>query len=643
MRLLLVIPSIVSYDFLRELCCDLVADGMEVHLACAAETMWGKAHAVEDDGVRRHDIKFARGMNPVHHLRAARELDRLVTRLQPDLVHVHFSAAIFTTALARTRRWPKTIATFHGVCFPAMQGWKAALLRVMETWATRRLDAVWVLTDDDRETLQAAAPSADVRRLAGFGLGCDLDQFTPPGEGERAALRAKFGIGHDEVVFIFVGRFVAFKGFGTAIGAFLRLAAGEPKVRLLLVGARDGLHPTGLTPSEEQGMKDCPQIVDLGFRSDVRECLIVADLMIFPSRREGMSVCLMEALATGLPAITADSRGCRDVVRDEIDGRVIVEPTVEHFCEAITRAVESRGLREQWSAAAVAGRERFDRRRFIAEQKQIYRDCVPAPGSIATPRSGSRLGDLRVLLGNACKRLRKEGVRRTLGLGVARVVSLVRSVLEDRRRGVVTAGEVRDRDLGIKDLRNHWYVATDYETFHRAMQQVRIRPGEDVFVDFGSGKGRAVLLAAEHAFRRIIGVEFSESLHEVARENVRAALPRLRCRDVELVHTDATQWKVPAEATVLFFFNPFDGEVLARVCANIRQSLAEAPRKITLIYVRPDKFFEKEIAWQEWLTRKLELPCLEGKVTIYESKVGDPVPEELAGVGSAAGASFPAE
>jgi hypothetical protein len=71
---------------------------------------------------------------------------------------------------------------------------------------------------------------------------------------------------------------------------------------------------------------------------------------------------------------------------------------------------------------------------------------------------------------------------------------------------------------------------------------------------------------------------------------------------------------------VLFFFNPFDGDVLARVCANIRASLDEAPRRLKIVYVRPDKFFEKEIAWQEWLTRTHELPCVEGKVAIYESK-----------------------
>jgi hypothetical protein len=79
---------------------------------------------------------------------------------------------------------------------------------------------------------------------------------------------------------------------------------------------------------------------------------------------------------------------------------------------------------------------------------------------------------------------------------------------------------------------------------------------------------------------------------------------------------------VPHEATVLFFYNPFDGEVLSKVVANIRRSLAEAPRKITIVYVRPEKFFEKEVDWQSWLVRRAEIPCVEGKVSIYESLAG---------------------
>jgi hypothetical protein len=225
------------------------------------------------------------------------------------------------------------------------------------------------------------------------------------------------------------------------------------------------------------------------------------------------------------------------------------------------------------------------------------------------------------LAGNILKRIRTEGPAKTFHLMKARGRALVYALIEDQRRGVSTSVIVKTQEPEIADPHCHYYAATDYETFHLAMQHLPIRPGEDVFVDYGSGKGRIVMLGAELPFRRVIGVEFSRHLHLAGLENLKVARPQFRCANVELIHADATQWTLPGDANLLFFFNPFDGEVLAKVCENIRQSIAETPRVLRIIYVRPDKFFEKEIDWQQWLTKRVELSCVEGKVAIYESKI----------------------
>src|SRR6185436_12163595 len=89
-------------------------------------------------------------------------------------------------------------------------------------------------------------------------------------------------------------------------------------------------------------------------------------------QREGMPVCLMESLAMGVPAITRDARGCRDVVRDGVDGFVLRDCTVANLAEAIRRIADSPELQRKMSAQALAGRARFDRGHFIREQKEIY-------------------------------------------------------------------------------------------------------------------------------------------------------------------------------------------------------------------------------------------------------------------------------
>jgi glycosyltransferase involved in cell wall biosynthesis len=379
MRLLLTIPKLVSYhSFLRELCRSLVSDGAEVHIACSPEKLWREEGAPEEDGVHFHAIDFPRGMNPAAHWLAARDLARLVEELQPDIVHAHFSAAIFTTALASSSDWPTTFATFHGVSFLAMKGRKAALLGCAEAWAARRLDGVWVLTEDDEIGLQAFAPSAIVRTFPGFGVGCDLEKFTPLSSRERDEVRASFGLASEHFVFAFVGRYVAFKGFDVAVRAFLQLAAQLPNARLLLMGGGDRLHASGLTAQETAACRASAQIIDLGYRDDVPRCLAMADVMVFPSRREGVPVSLMEALALGLPAITCNTRGCREVVTDGRDGLVLPDGEVETLRLAMRRLLESPALRQGMSARALEGRHRFSRGHFVRHQKAIYRAHVPA-------------------------------------------------------------------------------------------------------------------------------------------------------------------------------------------------------------------------------------------------------------------------
>jgi len=160
-------------------------------------------------------------------------------------------------------------------------------------------------------------------------------------------------------VFVFVGRFAQFKGFDLAVRAFLRVAAEDARLRLLLVGAPDPLHPTGLSADEERARKDCRQILDVGHQTDVRPYLLAADAMVFPSQREGFAVCLMEALAMGVPVITRDARGCREVVRDETDGLVLRDPTPRRSAMRCDGWPAMPRLRARFAAAALAGRERF--------------------------------------------------------------------------------------------------------------------------------------------------------------------------------------------------------------------------------------------------------------------------------------------
>jgi hypothetical protein len=108
------------------------------------------------------------------------------------------------------------------------------------------------------------------------------------------------------------------------------------------------------------------------------------------------------------------------------------------------------------------------------------------------------------------------------------------------------------------------------------------------FVDYGAGKGRVLLLASEHPFAAIGGIEFAEELHDDATMNI-AQFPRSRmqCRNVECVLEDASALGPPEGESVHYFFNPFSREVFAEVLHNLVVSYRKRPRRLYLILVDP--------------------------------------------------------
>lgn len=162
----------------------------------------------------------------------------------------------------------------------------------------------------------------------------------------------------------------------------------------------------------------------------------------------------------------------------------------------------------------------------------------------------------------------------------------------DRRYGIETGGIHDDlRALGAEG--EHSALAYGYEgvqpsVFRAMVRAAAIAPAEFDCVDFGSGKARALVLAAECGFRRVIGVELAPQLHEIALRNV-AAFRAVRpdAPPIELHCGDAVDLPLPAGDLMLFFFNPFGAAVLHKVAGNITRALRERRRRIVIAYRNP--------------------------------------------------------
>lgn len=134
----------------------------------------------------------------------------------------------------------------------------------------------------------------------------------------------------------------------------------------------------------------------------------------------------------------------------------------------------------------------------------------------------------------------------------------------------------------------NYYEGTNAYVFRKVMAQVRVDPARSCFVDFGSGKGKVMIMAAEQGFRKVIGVEFSQQLIDACCRNLEIYKSRTKATtEFEVVHVDAAEYRVPAEANVLYFYNPFDETLIEKVIVNIFQSMEASPREILILHLYP--------------------------------------------------------
>lgn len=158
----------------------------------------------------------------------------------------------------------------------------------------------------------------------------------------------------------------------------------------------------------------------------------------------------------------------------------------------------------------------------------------------------------------------------------------------DQELGVDTGGvtELKGLRLAGDAADSVAHIASDPDEFGNAMAALDIDPGRFTFVDLGAGKGRALLLAARHGFRKVVGVEFARELVEAAERNIRAAHTR-QSPPVRILEQDATCYDLPDEPLVLFMYNPFGGRTMQDVARRAAASLRRNPRPHHVLYLNP--------------------------------------------------------
>ena len=336
--------------------------------------------AVEARGVEHVALRHAtRAWSPISDLRLVRELHGLFRRIRPDIVHTHNpKPGVLGRVAAGAARVPAVVNTVHGLyALPDDRLAKRGVVYGLERLASFASDAELVQNPEDIPVLRKLGIPADKITLLGNGV--DLDRFGPDPE-HRRTVRAELGFGDDDVVFGVVGRLVAEKGFVELFDVVDRLAGSHPNVRWMVVGPDDPDKPDALDRgmvrrAEEEGVRF------LGARTDMERLYPAMDVFVLPSHREGFSRSGMEAAACGVPIITSDVRGCRQVVRDGETGLLVPVRDPDLLRAAVISLANDADRRATMGKAGRALAEKeFDQRHQVDVTLATYHDLGVPPG-----------------------------------------------------------------------------------------------------------------------------------------------------------------------------------------------------------------------------------------------------------------------
>ena len=368
-KIILLIPLESSYDiFLKELGAFLVENNIQVYVI----TKLSKKITDRTSGIHFINLDIPRGFSISDMIKSSLKLRKLLLEINPTIVHAHFQTAIMAYKLTGLTGKFISIASVHGASFPIKKpGFKRKIYQGIEYFAYKSYQKTLVMNELDFSSLSQL--NLNVSHYKSKGVGCLVNKFDPNifSKKTKVALRIKFNISDYDLVLIFVGRFTKFKGFDIVIKSMKELIDKDLNVKLILIGKVDPIHKTGLSTEEELYFKNKDEIINIGFTNDVAKYLSIADLLFFPSQKEGLPVIMMESLCMGLPVLTYNSRGCNDLIENEVNGFVMQDLDVKTYVNKINQLVDDKSILNR-VRNNLNIRQAYSRENFVIDEYNRY-------------------------------------------------------------------------------------------------------------------------------------------------------------------------------------------------------------------------------------------------------------------------------
>lgn len=366
----------------------LQSAGFEVHAAAAPDHLRPAVAAVAD---QVWDLPFSRRpLHPTNVLALARMV-RLLSAQDYALVHVHTPVAAALGRIAAAVQGTRPVVyTAHGFHFwegAPVQNWM--LYFPMEWMLARLTDGLITINPEDqaRASTFPVRPGGRVYRTSGVGVDLGEPVSTMAASASLMRLRGDLDVPPGSPVVLSVGELNANKNQRQVLRSMTSVVQRHPDVRWLVAGEGG---ERSLLEAEARALGLAQHVRFLGFRRDVRDLVLVSDLLVSTSRREGLPLNVLEAMAASRPVVVSETRGHRDLVTHGVNGLVVGLDDHDATSAAMLRLLDNPGEAAAMGRAGYRTAQAYSRAVVREQMRGIYNQILAEHGRESNSRERAR-------------------------------------------------------------------------------------------------------------------------------------------------------------------------------------------------------------------------------------------------------------
>jgi len=358
------------YNFRLSLAKELRAHGHEVILLSAPGPF---EPLLQESGFRWVSFPLSRhGINPFYELRTLWRLTQLYHQLDPDIVH-HFTIkpVLYGSTAAHILRIPGIINSITGLGHLFIDPEPITrLLRRLASWLyrinLRGTEVIFENPEDRKIFIEWGFIKPRQGHLI-LGTGVDVERFRPTAKENNPP------------IVLFSSRILVTKGVLEYVEAIRILKAKGINARFALAGKPDPGNPASIPDEQIEAWKQSDLVEWWGWQSDMPAALAQTDIFCLPSYREGVPNALLEATACGLPIVTTDTPGCRDVVTNGVNGLLVPVKNAQAIADALKTLILDPELRRRMGSAGREIAVNFSNIKINRETLAVYSLLTKSP------------------------------------------------------------------------------------------------------------------------------------------------------------------------------------------------------------------------------------------------------------------------